>query len=83
MYFYYKKPILGITNPNSILEEELINSGTSVCYYGQPEQVANYLYRALNNYDSLNTFDREYWKRFTVENVSFLYKQLLSRIINK
>ncbi len=79
MYHYYRKPIVGVTNPNSIIEEELKKSGHAICYYGCPEQVAEYLYRALTNYNSLTHFDKTYWETYTVENVSSLYKCLLSK----
>lgn len=83
MYHYYRKPILGVTNPNSIMEEELNNSGNFVCYYGHPEQVAEYLHRAITDYNSLNTFDKDYWKRFTVENVTSIYTNLVNKLVNR
>jgi len=83
MYHYYRKPILGITNPNSIMEEEMHNSGNSVCYYGHPEQVADYLYRAITDYNSLNTFNKDYWRRFTVDNVASIYSTLVEKLLKR
>ena len=83
MYYYYRKPILGITNPNSIMELELNRTGNTVCYYGHPEQICEYLYRAITDYKCLNTFDQSYWQNYTVENVSNLYKSLLLKILKK
>lgn len=80
MYYYYCKPILGISNPGSIMEEEMSNSGNTLCYYGHPEEVAEYLNKAVSDYDSLNTFDKDYWKRYTVENVSSIYSSLIKKL---
>ena len=81
MYHYYKKPIIGITNHGSVMEQELLKTGNNICYYGHPEQVADYLYRAITNYNSLNTFDKDYWKRFTVENVASVYISKVNLLI--
>lgn len=80
MYYYYGKPILGITNPNSIMDKEMRESGNVACYYGHPEHVADYLYKAFTDFDSLNSCKKDYWEKYKVENVSSEYKVLLNKI---
>lgn len=81
MYYYYRKPILGITNPNSILEEELQQSSNTVCYYGHPEQIAEYLYQAVTDFRSLTCINRDYWKQYTIENVTSIYKSMVLKML--
>ena len=80
MYFYYKRPIIGITRPNSQLEHELKETGHSCFYYDDVDGLASMIRNAINNYGEYLSFDKDYWKRHTVENVN---SELLSVLKNK
>ncbi|MCH3941590.1 MAG: glycosyltransferase [Bacteroidales bacterium] len=83
MYYYYQRPILGLTTPNSNLEEELLESGHTVCYYDDIESVCDYLKIALTDYKRLNCFKTNYWEKHTVENVFSIYDAIIRENIIK
>ena len=80
MYYYYQKPILALTTPQSNLEKELLASGHTVCYYDEPETVCEFLIKAINDYDSFLKFNKNEWKKHTVEHVKNIYITILSKI---
>lgn len=82
MYYYYRKPIWGLTTPNSNLAEELQSSGHSVCYYDDSIAVAEYLYKAITEYDSLLKFNHDFWKKHIVKNVRGIYNGILLNDLN-
>lgn len=82
MYFYYQRPIIGITNPQCQLVKELNETGNTYFYYGESEKMAEMLKDAVLNYNNYLNFDKDYWKRHTVENVQGLYYQLLRERLN-
>lgn len=82
MYYYYRKPILALTSPNSNLEKELSSSGHSVCYYEDANSVKGFLSKAINDYESLLHFNREEWKKHTIDNVRLIYNDILYSILN-
>lgn len=83
MYYYYQRPIIGITNPGSQLEIELVNTGNSCFYYGEYEKLSNMLIDATTNYEKYLGFDHNRWKRHTVENVQSLYYDLVTNKLLK
>ncbi len=83
MYYYYQRPIIGITNPGSQLEIELRNTRNSCFYYGDSESLSDMLIDAINNYEKYLDFDHDNWKRHTVENVQSLYYNLVSNTLLK
>lgn len=83
MYYYYQRPIIGITNPGSQLEIELVNTGNSCFYYGEYEKLSNMLIDATANYEKYLGFDHNRWKRHTVENVQSLYYDLVTNKLLK
>lgn len=82
-YFFYQRPILGITPENSVLDYELKNSGHLSLRNDDVNGIANYLYNAATDYDSLLNFDKDYWKRFSTENVIDLYKKVVTSLLNR
>ena len=77
MYFYYQRPIIGITNPQCQLVSELRKTGNTCFFYGESEKLAIMLKDAVINYEKYLCFDKNYWKRHTVDNVQQLYIQVL------
>lgn len=82
MYFYYQRPIIGITNPKCQLVKELNETGNTCFYYGESTKLAEMLKDVVSNYNNYLNFDKNYWKRHTVENVQGLYYQLLRERLN-
>lgn len=78
MYYYYQRPIIGITNPGSQLVREMEQTGNHYVYYGQDDKLANILKDLVLNYKKYLHFDHNCWKRHTVDNVHNLYYQLLT-----
>lgn len=77
MYFYYQRPIIGITNPNCQLVKELKQTNNTCIYYNESEKLAYMLKDAVLNYGKYLIHDRDYWKRHTVESVQKMYEDLL------
>lgn len=82
MYFYYRRPIIGITRPNSQLEQELNKTGHSCFYYDDVDGLANMIRNAINNYEDYLSFDKDYWKKHTVENVNSELMAVLKSKLN-
>lgn len=81
-YFYYGKPILGLTPANSALQYELEKSGNYVFRNEDYEQVAIFLYNSILNQDCLYGFDKEYWRNFTMDKVYPEYLKIVKRLFN-
>ena len=81
-YFYYGKPILGITPKHSALQYELEKSNNSYFDNEDYEGISNYLYKVITNDKSLAQIDTEYWKAFTMEKVYPKYINILTKIGN-
>lgn len=82
-YFYYGKPILGLTPKNSVLEHELSKSGNHVFNNSDINGIANFLHQAITKYESISTNDKEYWRNYSLDNVAKQYKALVNRILTK
>lgn len=76
-YFYYQRPILGITPQGSVLDYELRASNHKVFANGDIKLIADYLYKAVTDYSSLLDFDVSYWHRFKPDSVVERYKKLI------
>lgn len=82
-YFYYQKPILGICRPSSVLYSELTGCGHQCVSPGYLKGIAEYLYQAVTNYQSICSFDKNHWKKFAVENVATQYLENLVKLLKK
>jgi hypothetical protein len=81
-YFYYGKPILGLTLENSVAAEELDDSGNYHVLYSDVKSISGFLERAFFNYNSLNGFNREYYLKFSKERVLDLYDSIVRNLLN-
>lgn len=80
-YYYYNRPILGITTDQSVLYNELNKTGHHAFNPSDTKGIKNYLKMALLNYDSLLNYNQEAWKRFDSKNVVNDYLEVLREII--
>lgn len=77
---YYRKPIMSITTNDSIIMDDMRQSGHNAFLYDDTEGMADHLHRAVTDYPSLLHFDHNHWRSFTVENVTSLYKEQLHKL---
>jgi len=83
-YFYYRKPILGLTPRDSVLDYELTHSGNCSIRNDDVSGVSSYIGRVLFDYGSLlDTIDKTYWEKFTVEAVTERYMTIVDELTNK
>ena len=80
-YFFYRKPILGITSPESVLKDELINSKNICIEFGDEERLAQFLMDELEQGSIYSEYDQDYWKRFSPDMVIREYKFLIENNI--
>ena len=76
-YFYFQRPILGISPAGSVLHDELHRSRHAVYDCNDIDGIASFLYKAISDYDSVLGFDKNYWHRFEPKNVVSQYKELV------
>ena len=82
-YFFYRKPILGMTPPGSALQYELEKSHNYVFGNEETESIANFLYHAITDNKYLAGFDIDYWKNYTMEYVAPQYFSIVERVLNR
>lgn len=82
-YFFYKKPILGITTEDSVVANELIKTGNYSFGYYNYKGIAEFLHKAINEYESIDTFDRNYYKQFELNSVLDNYSKLVKKLVEK
>ena len=82
-YFFYRKPILGIAPPTSVLFSELSKSCHCCIKPEDSTAIGDYIYNAITNYDSICNFDKNYWKMFSLDKVVRQYGDCIRRITIK
>ncbi len=80
-YFYYRKPILGLTLENSVVAEELDRSGNYHVLYSDVKSISIFLERAFFNYNSLIGFDRDYFLKFSKDKVLNSYDSIVRKLL--
>jgi len=68
-YFCYQKPIIGLTKNDSVVYHELSKTGNYPFKYEDEVPLTAFLHRAVTDYDSVNTNDKTYGERFSVDSV--------------
>lgn len=82
-YFYYGKPILGMTPKGSALQFELEKSH-NFCFENEDYQgIADFLYRSIVEKGFPSGNDKEYWINFTMEKVYPDYLNILSQVLKR
>ena len=81
LYYYYKKPIIGITTRGSVMESDLLKSKHNVFYYGESQRICEYLKSLLYDKEPQYSFTTDYWRNFTVEKGIEEYKKIVDGIV--
>lgn len=80
-YFCYQKPIIGITTDCSVVANELDKTGNHVFKYDDSSSIAEFLKSVVDNPGIALRNDKEYYKKFLVENVTKQYIELIDMIL--
>jgi hypothetical protein len=80
-YFYYAKPIIGITPKGTVLYHELKKAGHESFELNDIYGIVSFLYRATNNYSSLYDFNRDYWRSFSLDSVIDSYVLTVNKLL--
>lgn len=81
-YFYFQKPILGITPDNSVLHDELKATGHFVTNAYDSKHIEDYIIQCVTNYSSLLSFSRNQWEKYEKGNVAIQYEELIKDLLN-
>ena len=81
-YYFYQRPIMGITMPGSVMESDLHKSGNVVFYYGNIKGIKDYLKGLIFNQSQPSSHDKEYWKVFRVQNGINEYKEIVDAVLS-
>lgn len=82
-YFYYQKPIIGITPSGSVMEIELKRSRNFTYHHNEIELIARQLSRLIYNYqEESDKIDKGYWKKFSPDSVAVEYTQMISSLLS-
>lgn len=76
-YFYYQKPILGITSKCGVTHDLLVEAGHFVVENGAINELVKYLSRLIEDFNSVMSFNREYYKIFSPEKVRSVYSNII------
>lgn len=82
-YFYFKRPILGITPKGSVLDGELKRSKHTSISNDNITGMVDYLQKAMSSYGSLLDYNDNYWKHFDKGCVCDNYKELVLKLVTK
>ena len=79
-YFFYQRPILGVSPKLGVTNEFLTTSGNSCFENNDIEGIAGYLQTAISNFPLLLSFDKNYYQHFLPDSINNKYKQILNYI---
>ena len=79
-YFYYQRPILGISPRIGVTNELLTASGNHCFENNDIDGIANYLHTAISNFTYLLSIDKKYYQNFLPDSINAEYKQILNNI---
>lgn len=82
-YFYFQRPILGISPTGSVLDEELSASGHCCFDNNDIDGISECLNTTITDYAKLCRFDAGYWKRFEASSVVNAYKEAVTKMLDK
>lgn len=80
-YLYYEKPIIGITESGSVLDNLLKENRHYSYTHDNIKGIADYIYIAVNSYNSLLSFKRDAWKEYEISNVIEGYKRIVEELL--
>lgn len=79
-YFYFGRPIIGLTNEGSTLDTELFNSGNISVSTNDVLGIKNALAKMIKSKGEDATSNTNYWRRFSVDNVLTDYCRILKSV---
>lgn len=77
-YFYFEKPILGITPPDSPSDRAFKEAGYASFANDDVTDIMDFVVRAVQNYNSICHFNHDYWKGFTNQHLVDLYSNCIN-----
>ena len=80
-YFYYGKPIMGLTCQGSVLYNQLLKNGHYACSPNDIDSIKAYLKKAISDYPSLLNVNREAWTLFDAKNVAAKYSEIVEHYL--
>lgn len=80
-YFYYGKPIVGLSPNNSVLHKELSKSSNYCFLNDDLDGISNFLYKSITSYNSVCKNNKDYWKKFSIEEVANQYKLIVNKLL--
>lgn len=79
-YFYYQKPILGISPNVGVTHQYLTQSG-NCCYDNNDiEGIAEYLKRITTDFKSIMNYEKNYYLNFSPSTIATTYKSIINEI---
>jgi|GEM_PF-1299761 len=82
-YFYFGKPILGITSNDSVLSSELKAAGHFSYKHSDRDGIKAYILKMITDYFSLTNVDIYYWMKFEPKYVANRYESVFNKITTK
>lgn len=82
-YFYFQRPILGISPSGSVLDAELRASGHCCFDNNDIDGIAECLNTAVVDYTKLCRFNADYWRLFDPTSVVNSYKEAIMKLLGK
>lgn len=80
-YFYYQRPILGISPQVGVTNQFLKESGNHCFDNANIDGIADYIETILHSRYSLSEYDKEYYKNFLPEEIAKDYRQVINNIV--
>ena len=82
-YFYYQRPILGISPQKGVTNELLTASGNYCFENNDIEGIADYLYLIVFDFSSLLCYDKNFYQNFLPDSIKTKYKLIYEHIFLK
>lgn len=80
-YFYFRRPILGLTLNNSVAAEELDKAGHFHVDERNVDSISKFIEHAFYNYEELLGFDSNYYERFSPYSIVSEYKNVIEQLL--
>ena len=81
-YFFFQKPILGLTPEGSSLEYELKQS-QNYCFRNDDHQgISECLYNLVSSRNECSIHDKEYWRKFTMGKIEPEYEKMIMQLLS-
>lgn len=81
-YFFFQRPILGITPDDSVLHDELISTGHFVTNANDIQSIETFIRQCVTNYDSLLSFSKSQWEKYEKRNVAVRYEEMIKDLLS-